>query len=421
MRRKTLLIFAALALTSIIGVVVIQVYWFRQAYNTNQEEFSKNTRIALKEVVKGILRYNNTHTMPADPIQQISPSYFVVMVNDRIDALVLEHYLQTELKRFNIKEGFEFSIYDCANQQMMYGEYSEGDPANTSVSINKHPQWKGDNYYFTVYFPHRALGLVGQMKLWIIFSAIVLVVVIFFTYSLFVILKQKRLSEIQRDFINNMAHEIRTPLSSIMVSAQTIKKPDMMNNPQRLLSYATIIQDEAGKLKTQVERVLSIAETENKIKLEIEDVNLHELIRQTVNTHIEQATNKRITLVMEPHALFFTMKGDPMHLANLFSNLVDNAIKYSHDNLTLRISTQNKNHSSIEVRIADNGVGISKENQKKIFDKFYRAPTGNVHNVKGFGIGLSYVSLVTRMHKGSIRVESETGQGSTFILTFPLQ
>lgn len=195
----------------------------------------------------------------------------------------------------------------------------------------------------------------------------------------------------------------------------------MVNNPQRLLSYATIIQDEAGKLKTQVERVLSIAETESKIRPEIEDVNLHELIRQIANTHIEQATNKHITLIMEPHALFFTMKGDPMHLANLFSNLIDNAIKYSHDNLTLRVNTQNKNHSSIEIRISDNGVGITKENQKKIFDRFYRAPTGNVHNVKGFGIGLSYVSLVTRMHKGSIKVESEPGRGSTFILTFPLQ
>jgi two-component system phosphate regulon sensor histidine kinase PhoR len=419
MQRKTLLIFVVLALTSIVGVVVIQVYWFKQAYNTNQEEFNQNARIALKEVVKGIIKYNNTATMPAEPVQQVSPNYFIVMVNDQINAQVLQHYLQTELSRFNIKQGFEFNIYDCASRKMMYGEYSDGTTDNP-VKLSNQPAWKGDNYYFTVYFPHKSYGIVQQMTLWLYSSAIVLLVVVFFIYSLFVILKQKRLSEIQRDFINNMAHEIRTPLSTITISAETIKNPDMVNTPQRLLNYATIIMDEANKLRNQLERVLSIAETENSIKLTLEEVDVQKLLLHTAQECIAKVSTKKITLntlfVAQNHLLL----ADKLHLTNLFVNLIDNAIKYSRDELNLQIGTSNKPQGMLEVFVTDDGIGITKENQKKIFDKFYRVPTGNVHNTKGFGIGLSYVSLVTKMHKGSIKVQSNGSLGSTFILNFPL-
>lgn len=420
MRRKTLLTFVTLALISIMGVVVMQVYWFKQAYNSSTEEFNNNTRIALKEVVKGLLKYNNTPTMPPDPVKQLKPGYFVAMVNDQIDAQVLEHYLQTELKRFNIKEGFEFSIYDCANRQMIYGEYSEGDEQNKSVIITPEARNKSDNYYFTVYFPNHASGIISQMTLWLFSSAIVLLVVVFFIYSLFVILKQKRFSEIQRDFINNMAHEIRTPLSSIIVSAQTIKDPAIINTPQRLLNYATIIMNEAGKLKSQTERVLTIAETESKLNIERKDEDIHSIIQQTVTGYIEQCKHKKINLDLDLVAAKHIIKGDALHLGNLFLNLVDNAAKYSSDPLNLKISTENKNSQTIEIRVADNGIGISSQNLKKIFAKFYREPTGNVHNVKGFGIGLSYVNLITGLHKGTIKAESETGKGSEFILIFPV-
>jgi two-component system, OmpR family, phosphate regulon sensor histidine kinase PhoR len=419
-RRKTLLIFVLLALTSIIGIVVIQVYWFKKAYDNNQEEFNKNVHIALKEVVKGIIKYNNTTTMPSNPVEQINPNYFVVMVNDQINAQVLKHYLQLELNRFNIKQGFEFSIYDCANKKIMYGEYASDNSATTPLAINQEPVRKGDNYYFTVYFPHKTSSLVRQMNLWIYSSAIVVVVVIFFIYSLFVILKQRRLSEIQRDFINNMAHEIRTPLSTISVSAQTIKNPDIINTPQRLLNYATIIMDEANKLRTQLERVLSIAETETNIKLNVERIDVHELLMQTTSEHIRHITPKKITLNTNLHAKSYQLNGDTLHIKNLFANLIDNAIKYSKQTLNLNVTTLNNQNGYIEIHIADDGVGISKENQKRIFDKFYRVPTGNVHNTKGFGIGLSYVYLITKMHKGSIKVLSELNHGTTFIITLPL-
>jgi two-component system phosphate regulon sensor histidine kinase PhoR len=419
MKRRTLGIFMLLALISIVGIVVTQVYWFKKAYENNEQEFDKNVTIALKEVVKGILNYNNIHTVPVDPVQQITANYYAVMVNDRIHADVLEHYLQTELKKFNINQGFEYSIYDCANKKIVYGGYLEGELADKFTEKHHLPQWKEDNYYFTVYFPHKAGGIIGEMTIWLYLSGIILVVVIFFSYSLFVILKQKRLSEIQRDFINNMAHEIRTPLSTITISAQTLKNPEIIHSPQRLLNYATIIMDEAVKLKNQVERVLSIADSESKMKINPEAVDMHKLIEQVANQLIHNST-KKVSFSFIPHAKNGIVNGDKLHLGNLISNLIDNSIKYTYEDVVITITTLNKNANTIEIQVLDNGVGISKENQKKIFDKFYRVPTGNIHNTKGFGIGLNYVALITKAHKGSITVQSENNNGTTFTITLPI-
>ncbi len=420
MKRRTISIFVLLALSAIIGIVVIQLYWFTQAYQNEEQEFDKNINIALKEVVKGILKYNNVSSVPLYPVKQLKPNYYAVMVNDKINAEVLEHYLQTEFKKFNIKQGFEYSIYDCSNKQIVFGGYVDGEDNYQPVDKSNLPTWKADNYYFTIYFPHKTSGIVGQMALWLYSSAIVLIIVIFFSYSLFVILKQRRLSEIQRDFINNMAHEIRTPLTTIAISAQTLKDGELLNNPQRLLNYSTIIIDEANKLKNQVERVLSIADSETKLQLNTEKFDVHELINQTAQQLISNNTNKQIVFNFKPQATHFIINADKMHLGNLIANLIDNAIKYSFEEVTITITTENKTNQTICIHIADNGLGIVKENQKKVFTKFYRVPTGNIHNTKGFGIGLNYVSLIAKAHKGTITLQSQLNQGTTFTLTLPI-
>lgn len=420
MKRRTLSIFLLLALTSIMGIVVIQIYWFSKAYENNEQEFDTNVNIALKEVVKGILKYNNITNMPVDPVKQLKPNYYAVMVNDQINAEVLEHYLQTELKKFNIKQGFEYSIYDCSNKKIMYGGYVDGEGSDEPVDKTNWPQWKADNYYFTVYFPHKTIGIVGQMALWLYSSAIILIIVIFFSYSLFVILKQKRLSEIQRDFINNMAHEIRTPLTTISISAQTLKDPQILESPQRLLNYSTIIIDEASKLKNHIERVLSIAESESKLKLNLEKFDLHEMIQKISTQLIHNNTHKNIQLHFAPETSHQSIVADKLHIGNMISNIIDNSIKYSAPDLTININIFHKTPQTISIHFTDNGFGISKENQKKIFDKFYRVPTGNVHNTKGFGIGLNYAILIAKAHKGNITVSSELNKGTTFIVNLPI-
>jgi two-component system, OmpR family, phosphate regulon sensor histidine kinase PhoR len=419
MSGKNIRIFVVLAVISIIGIVVMQVYWFKKAFDKTENEFNKNLNIALNETVKGVLNYNNTFEIPVDPVKQLDENYFAVMVNDQINADVLEHYLRSEFIKFNIRQSFEYRIFDCANEQMVYGGFVEGEDNQEELKSRKLPVWNGDNYYFTVYFPHKAAGIVGGMTLWFFSSAVLLVVLIFFAYSLFVILQQKRFSEVQRDFINNMTHEIKTPVSIISVSAETIKDPSMIETPHRLINYATIILHEANRLKTQVERVLSLTGSESTIRLNNERFDIHQLIIEFTNNFLENTKHKEINLTFNLNAGYSFIHADRFYISNLISNLLDNAVKYSNDSIELTISSENKG-KMIEIVFSDNGIGIDKEHVKKIFDKFYRVPTGNVHNVKGFGIGLNYVQLITRLHKGSIKVLSEPGKGSSFILTLPL-
>lgn len=418
MSGKTIRIFVVLAITAICGIVVMQVYWFKQAFDQTEQEFNRSLNLALNETVKGVLRYNNTHTVPADPVKKLDNNYYAVMVNDRINAEVLEHYLRVTFKKFNIRQSFEYRIFDCTNEQMVFGGFIEGEDTREDIKPRSLPRWDRDNYYFTVYFPHKTTGLISGMSLWLFSSAVLLVVLIFFAYSLFVILKQKRYSEVQRDFINNMTHEIKTPVSIISVSAETLRDPAMVT-PQRLINYATIILEEANRLKIQVDRVLSLTGTESTIRLKCEALNIHELITDLATNIAVNTKHKAVKLTFDLQAPQPVIHADRSYIENLISNLLDNAIKYSSDPLELVISSVNK-HKTIAVTFADNGIGIDKEHIKRIFDKFYRVPTGNVHNVKGFGIGLNYVQLIAKLHRGTVKVESEPGKGSSFILILPL-
>ncbi len=418
MRNRTIKTFVVLAIVSIVGIIVTQIFWFKQAFDKTEQEFNRSLNIALTQTLKGILLYNNSSVLPVDPIQKLDHNYFAVMVNDQINADVLEHYLRNEFDKLNIHQSFEYRIFDCKNEQLVYGGYVEGKMSDDEETVRRNlPVWKPDNYYFTVYFPNKTLDIVSGMSLWLFSSFVLFVVLIFFAYSLFVILKQKRLSEIQKDFINNMTHEIKTPVSIISASAETIRNPTIVEQPQRLLTYANIIIEESNRLKAQVERVLTLADSNRTIKLNIEKINLEELTRNIVDSLSEKEKNN-IDIIYEFKASNTFVMGDEIYLSQLISNIVDNAIKYSKDKLILKIQTYNTNQS-ISIVFTDNGLGIAKEHLNKIFDKFYRVPTGNRHDVKGFGIGLNYVKLIAKLHKAKVSVDSVLGEGTSFTIKFP--
>jgi len=419
MRNKTIKIFVILSIVSIVGIIGTQIIWFKKAFDKSESEFNKSLYIALNQSLKGVLLYNNASTIPVDPIKKLEHNYYAVMVNDQINADVLEYYLKTEFQKLNIRQSFEYRIFDCANEQLMYGGYVEGDHQFEKEIVNRNlPVLKSDNYYFTVYFPNQTFDIVTSMSLWIFSCVVLFIVLVFFTYSLFVILKQKRLSEIQKDFINNMTHEIKTPVSIISASAETIRNPLIVEQPQRLFNYANIIIEESNRLKNAIDRVLSIAESNRIIKYNKNRINIHQLLEETT-TNICQQSKKNISLKFDFNASKYILIGDEFYLSNLFSNLIENAIKYSRDELTLSITTRNIN-SLIEINITDNGIGIEKKYLNKIFDKFYRVPTGNIHDAKGFGIGLSYVKQIVKLHKGNIKVQSELNKGSSFIIQLPI-
>lgn len=412
MRRKSILALVIMALISILGIVTVQVYWFNKAFDTEEELFNREVNAALFNVATQFFEISDTPVPGNNPIKQLSTNYYVVMINNEIDANLLEVLLKSEFEKRDILADFEYGIYDCTSDKMVYGNYVSFQQDNSAIEQHNLPKWDNQNYYFGVQFPNKASLITNRMGIWIFSSTVLLLVILFFSYALFVILKQKRLSEIQKDFINNMTHEFKTPISTIALSVDVLNDPSITDQPERLINYATIIKRENTRLKKQVERVLQMAGMDSdELALRREPLSIHEVIQEVTNGIEGNLNDGTITLNLK--AQNDRASADRLHLSNVINNLLDNAIKYCSNNPQIQISTQSID-GKVWISIEDNGIGISKEDQKKIFDKFFRVSTGNRHDVKGFGLGLNYVRQVIRAHKGGIIVDSEPDKGSTF-------
>lgn len=420
-KTSTIRFIVVLAVLSIAGISITQVYWVKRAFDLKEDEFKRNVNTALLNVAQQIYSFADHGPAPThNPVKQLSTNYFVVMVNSQINASLLEFMLRTEFDKRKIQADFEYGIYDCANEKMVYGNYVQVNDGKSKTEISKNlPKWNTQGYYFGVQFPNREAQIINQMGIWSFSSVVLLVVIVFFAYTLFVILKQKRLSEIQKDFINNMTHEFKTPIATIALSTEVLKSPDIIRQPERLLSYATIIENENKRLKQHVERVLQMAKLDKEsIELKKEPVNLHDVVQEVTRGMSNAIAEKKIELDLDLQAAEPVIEADKLHTTNVVYNLLDNAIKYSGENPKIWISVkQAEKHIVLEVK--DNGIGVKEDDQKKIFDKFFRVPTGNVHNVKGFGLGLNYVRQIVDAHRGRITLKSHLGEGCTFRIYFP--
>jgi len=257
---------------------------------------------------------------------------------------------------------------------------------------------------------------------WIIIVAAVFMIIIIAAFYVTVrsLLNQKKLSEIKSDFINNMTHEFKTPLATISLAVDAIRNEKVRNNPEKMNYFSGIIKEENIRMNKHVETILQAALMEKQeLELRKEETHMHEMLDQVLENYQLQLQNKNGQVNKLYNAKNDLAAVDPVHFGNLLSNLVDNAIKYSKETIELKISTHSTNKQLI-IRIEDNGIGMSKETVKRVFEKFYRAHTGNLHNVKGFGLGMSYVKTVIDAHKGKIRVESTVGKGSIFTIEIPL-
>jgi two-component system phosphate regulon sensor histidine kinase PhoR len=411
-----------LAGLSIAGITFTQVYWVRKAFDIRENQFYRDVDAALRTVATRIFEINKTPSTANNPVTQVSTNYFVVNINGPVDPKMLDFLLETEFEKRNITTDFESGVYDCIYKCM--ANDSDGSTGNTRMvneaSLPELSSVPTDGYYFGVQFPRLEVNLISQMGIWLFSSAVNLVVIFFFVYTIFVILKQRRLSEIQRDFINNMTHEFKTPISTIAISAEVLKDPSIVNTPERLLNYTTIIQNENNRLKQQVERVLQMARLDREeIKLKKEVLDIHDIIHEAVKNISISKTTPHSNIELNLDSPDSKVHADKLHLTNVFFNLLDNAIKYCKETPRIIISTTILN-DLLHISVKDNGIGISPENHRKVFQKFYRVPTGNIHDVKGFGIGLNYVKLVMDSHRGRINLASELGKGSTFTLILPV-
>jgi two-component system phosphate regulon sensor histidine kinase PhoR len=409
---RLIIIIGSLAIAAIIG---IQIFWVKRAFDIENKRFRQSAITALKEVANNISRIYELSEIDS-PVEQIEEDYYVVNLRTPLDAPVLEHYLRQEFKREDLNTSFEYGIYDCDTDEIRNGGRVNANFEISDSDFEILPKTDKFLNYFAVRFPSKGSFLFQNLDFWILSSFITLLITGFFVYAMFVILRQKKLSEVQRDFVNNMTHEFQTPISTIRVATDVLSSKKILEQPERFKKYIQIIKQENLRLKNQVETVLTTAKVgRGKLELDIRLQELHRLISEVLEgVQIEIGKGLELNLDAEKTSIY----ADKVHLLSVIRNLTENAIKYSKKPASIKVSTRNdKNGISLEIK--DKGIGIPKEYLGKIFNKFYRVPTGNIHNVKGFGLGLNYVQQIVKAHKWEIEVDSEYGVGTTFTINIP--
>ncbi|HQQ94052.1 MAG TPA: HAMP domain-containing sensor histidine kinase [Bacteroidia bacterium] len=358
--------------------------------------------------------------------QTISENYYNSL-NQKVDTLLLDSILKSELHKQKVYYHYDFYISSLQEGSPHYSDLKKADRIADSLGVDYHKVnlVPGNSFilpeYLFVFFPNQDRDIFKEMWPLLITSAVViLIMLVSFYYVLASSVKQKKLSDIKNDFISNMTHEFKTPISTISLASEMLGDTSISQTPEKQQRYLKMIRDENKRLSVLVESILQTSILDKgEFRLKLSEVDVHEIISAAIN-NTQLLIDQRHGLVhtflnAKKHVLF----ADRVHLTNIVFNLIDNAIKYSKEQPEISITTYNT-AEGIMIQVKDNGIGISRENQRKIFDKFYRVPTGNLHNVKGFGLGLSYVLAVVLKHKGTISVNSELGKGSTFNVHFPI-
>ncbi|MBI9033893.1 MAG: hypothetical protein JEZ03_05420 [Bacteroidales bacterium] len=341
----------------------------------------------------------------------------------RIDKEQIEQQLEQAFTNFNIDLDFEYSIENNAEDRE--NEIIQSDsyvPAKEDYVIQLFPEdLYLDPYHLSVQFLDKDTHIYKSIG-WLLFSSLIFTLVIIFTfgYTIVVILRQKKLSEIKSDFINNMTHEFKTPIATISLAVDSITNPKVINVPEKIKYFSSIIKKENLRMNNQVENILQMALIDrSELNLNLSDQDIHDMITKAVE-HIQLQIQKRKgTISCQLDAAFHYCQVDSIHMTNVIYNLLDNANKYSSESPDISIHTTNI-HKQLKISVRDKGIGIQKEELNKIFDKLYRISTGDIHNIKGFGLGLTYVKAIVLAHAGDIQVESSPSQGTVFHILLPL-
>jgi two-component system phosphate regulon sensor histidine kinase PhoR len=416
MKNRAIRNIAILGSVAIAGIISVQIYWISQALNLQQKQFQEDVFISLKRVAERISEYNQMDFPVANPVKQISSDYYIVNIREVIDANILELYLRNEFGDMNIQTDYEYAIYDCSSERMVYGEYVSIKENQSKVSVGDLPKYDEFIYYFGVNFPKQTSYLMAGNKLWVFFSFLLLLTVLFFVYALNIILRQKRLSELQKDFINNMTHEFKTPISTIHIASEALLQDASISGDKSLKNYTQIIKEQNERLNRQVEKVLQIAEIERKeIELKYEEVHVHKQINSIAKSVELKLKNRKGDIEINLDAADDVLHCDKLHLTNILYNIIDNSLKYTQSKPSIKIETTEMERF-LYLKISDNGMGIPQEHLQDVKNKFFRVPTGRVHNVKGFGLGLYYVDQICKAHHWQWDIESKLGEGTSILL-----
>jgi two-component system phosphate regulon sensor histidine kinase PhoR len=347
-------------------------------------------------------------------------------LRDRLDSAHIQRLIEQQLRESGIKTPYRYAIFDHFSHVPVLGTLKDIPKAETvnyySMQLFANDLYKNSGILI-LYFPYKKNYLFQSM--WMMLATTLTFIFIIagaFGASFFIIFRQKKLDLLKTDFINNMTHEFKTPVASISLATQMMKNERILADPEKIKRYSGIIEEENKRLSGHIENVLQVARYDKgEFKLNLTDININELLNDISDSLELRVNSENGELVRHLDAQKGFIRGDKAHLTNVFYNVLENAIKYRKEESLKIILSTHSNNKGVTISVEDNGIGISKEDQKMIFQKFYRVPTGNIHNVKGFGLGLSYVKIIIDAHKGSMKLESELHKGSKFEIFLPYE
>ncbi|MCD4774384.1 MAG: HAMP domain-containing histidine kinase [Bacteroidales bacterium] len=465
--KKNIIIIISLITFALIGLMVIQVYWIKNAITVEEGSFVRNVDDAVSRVVVKLekiemskqlqrkMRINTRRSnllqsidslknnfnssiggatehelfmqnsrLAQDIFQNFMDNSKIVTIDEKLNRKILDSLLTIELKNKGINTQFEFGIYTPSLNRLIYqktGRYP-GELLNKGFAFTLYPsEMQISPSYLMMYFPNMKRFLISRLWVLLLISVVLtLVIILSFAFTINTIFKQKKLSEIKNDFINNMTHEFKTPISTISLACEALKDKDIRKSEDIYETYIRMIDEENKRLGGMAEKILQTAVLDKgRLSMKKENVNIHKLILNTIKNvklQVERKNGEIITNLKADHSI---LNADKMHITNVVYNLLDNANKYTLEDPKIIISTENAG-GGINITISDNGIGISKTDQKRIFEKLYRVSTGNIHDFKGFGLGLNYVKAIVEKHDGKITLESELKKGTKFTIFLPL-
>jgi two-component system, OmpR family, phosphate regulon sensor histidine kinase PhoR len=422
---------------SLLGLIFFQFLWLKSVKEYKETQLRDNVIKAAGEAGMRLIEEKPFILYPKKNDILVSPDRMQYdfrkhSVIQRFSKEEISGILKESLEHNDIKNAYEFAVTEgtITGDQIESDNFSKYYPDsvnNVHQLIQLTPE-SGSSFesivpveYLVVIVPHQNQIVLKQIT-WFIIGAVVfsLIIIAAFFLTIRTLLMQKKLGEIKSDFINNMTHEFKTPLATISLAVDALKNDKVVGNAEKTNYFTGIIKEENKRMNKQVETILQAALLDKQeVQLNLKKISAHELINNAVNNISLPVAERGGQLVVKEEAEKDMIMADDVHFTNFVNNLLDNALKYSRENPLIKLSTFNQNNH-IKIKIEDNGIGMNKETLSRIFEKFYRAHTGNVHNVKGFGLGLSYVKTMVEAHKGTIKAESTLGKGSCFTISFPL-
>jgi two-component system, OmpR family, phosphate regulon sensor histidine kinase PhoR len=422
MRPPTFKTIIFIAFFSLLGLVCTQTFWVREEISLAKAQYDHRVDNALTDILKELQDFHNNQFRfrqwkSTDSLQKESRDILAVL-----DTSVLEALVSKYVEYHQLNHDYYYAIIKTLNDSVVYRSSHYPADGNTSdpykACLSK--IWQDAYYHLAIYFPKKNSSVIHTMWVWLSLTVLFLIIIaVSVAFIVITYLKQKKLAEMKNDFINNITHEFKTPVSTIALASEILMKSEPVSVMERVRQYSKIIADENERMRLQIERVLEIAQQDyHEIIPDLAEVDVHKIITSVVpNLYIEKSNheiNVHYRLESSPSIIY----ADIMFITAIISNIAENAIKYSGSDPDLTIETRN-DRNGIVISFTDKGIGMSRDSLKHIFDKFYRAHTGNIHNVKGFGLGLYYVKMMVQAHGGNIHVTSEVNKGSRFDVYLP--